>query len=343
MKNFHIFATPEEAEEFGVDSDFNDGVPKYHVDLFFDEHPNGQLYIYVGAVPDGAHDFSEIDAVYQETNGRVKLYGIYTTENFSVSMIATIQAKIDGLWDENCPSMVFLAANLTEATSALVDLSTAESEEVCVVIGQDGGNVGASLFASTNKSITCLGNTLAIYSKSQVHISGAWIDEFNVARTEFDKPALANGDLIKSLSGAQLDAISNKKYIFLYKRRNRIGTYYEGSWTASNGDYGAVEDNRPIQKMCRLVDTVLTGRLGSPIYVSKTTGKLSPDSIKVLENLCNRQIEFMEKDREISGFRVYINPDQDVSSTGEIEVAIGTVEVATVRTFKIKLSKVKNI
>ena len=92
-----------------------------------------------------------------------------------------------------------------------------------------------------------------------------------------------------------------------------------------------------MDKAERAIRRYLTPKLSGNIYLDESTGKLESHSVAHLETQANRAVEEMSKAGELSGYKVYIDPDQPVLSTSEIEFTIVKVPVAVARRFKVGL------
>ena len=79
------------------------------------------------------------------------------------------------------------------------------------------------------------------------------------------------------------------------------------------------------------------------VYVDPATGKLASYTVEHLKTTANYALEDMERAGELSGYRVDIDPEQDVLSTSEVEFVIKNVAVAVMRHVKIKIGFAKSV
>jgi hypothetical protein len=230
--------------------------------------------------------------------------------------------------------------------TTLPDLRTLDSEGVSVVIGQDGDNNGAALFASTGKSVGIIGLAMGAISVAKVNESIAWVGKFPLAHGgEYDVPAFANGQLVRDLTPGELDGLNEKGYIFLIKHVGLANTYFNDSHTATDvtSDYSTIESNRTIDKAIRSVRVSLLPYLNGPVEVDATTGRLSETYIEFLKGEGDNALAQMARDGELSGFQTVIDPTQNVLSTGIVEVSIENVPVGVSRNFRVKIGYVKKL
>jgi hypothetical protein len=98
------------------------------------------------------------------------------------------------------------------------------------------------------------------------------------------------------------------------------------------------KNERTIDKAIRETYLRILPQTGRPVYVDPATGKLTPEMCSYFESLANDALEQMERDRELSGFQAFVNPDQNVLTSGTIEIVIKNVPVGVARTFNVKIS-----
>ena len=117
------------------------------------------------------------------------------------------------------------------------------------------------------------------------------------------------------------------------------GTFFNDSFTATalTSDYAYLENNRTIDKAIRSINRVLLPKVSGPAYVEPESGKLDFSTIKSLEALADDMLSQMKKDSELSGYKVSINPNQQVLRTSKLEVVIKLVPVGTLREIIVKI------
>jgi len=326
----------------GVDAFFD--VVHYHISEIFRRNPNVKLYVGIYATPVSAYDFAEITTMQNACDGKLRQLGVYLKdEAFSTAHLNTIQAICTVLETNHKPLSVLYAADITAITdlTTLSDLKALTDQNVSVIIGQDGGNTGAALYTEKGYSITCLGATLGAVSLAAVHENIGWVSKFNMSgNNELETPAIANGTLVSTLSDNAIAAIDTKGYIFLKKHVGIAGTYFYDSWTATaaTNDYNCIERNRTMDKAIRNVRTNLLPYTNSPIYVDPTSGKLQLAICKNLEAVGNKALEDMEKNGELSGYQTFIDPNQNILQTSNLNIVITNVGVGVSRTMTVKIS-----
>lgn len=320
------------------------GILHYHIEEYFRVQPLGVLHIGIYAVPVGSYTFSEVNTLQLYALGAIRQVAVYTALTGVVpAEVLALHTACLALATAHMPLIALLAVDISAVASiaSLPDLRTGKSDYyVSVVIGQDGDAKGAALYDSEAQSITCLGAILGAISKSSVHESIGWVKKFNLLTgTELSTVAFANGQLFNAIAASALDTLYDKGYLFLMKHIGISGTYAVGAptATAATSDYAYQESNRTIDKAIRNVRTYLLPEIGGPVQVDATTGRLTLDNIEHLKSIGDDALGQMDRDGELSGFQTVINPEQDVLSTGVIEITIEQVPVGVARSFTVNI------
>jgi hypothetical protein len=100
---------------------------------------------------------------------------------------------------------------------------------------------------------------------------------------------------------------------------------------ALTSDYAYLENSETMDKACRGVYSALLPQVSGPAYVDPDTGNLAEPTCKSLEALAEVPLAQMERDGELSGYAVSIDPTQPVLSTSKLEVVIKLVPVGVLR------------
>lgn len=317
----------------------------YHVSEFYRINPGAKLFIAIYAEPaeGSALTFAEIETIQNFSEGKIRNMGVWCKEAFTTAQMVLIQGILTTLETNNKPiSDVLFAADLKAVTTAaLVTLRTGVvAPKVSGILAQDGANVGAALYVTAGYSVTALGAILGAVSKAKVNECIGWVEKFPMNAVELDVPAFANGDLVKSLTQSTIDAVDAKGYIFLLKYDSDGQVYINDSHTAVviSNDYAYIESNRTMDKAIRQVRSALLPQLNGPVLVDPQTGQLAPEYVTNIENLGDSALEQMERDGELSGFKTFVDPDQDVLSTSIVEVAVVNVPIGVSRRFNVSIS-----
>jgi hypothetical protein len=333
----------EDLEALGfdpVEGDDNEVYCHYHVQEFFRMNPGATLWFGYKQY-NASNNFSEVVELCRKANGKVRQIAVACPDlTFATAQIGQLQTIANTLEAQDMPAVILYTAKVTSIATLTTDLSTLNAPKVSFIIGQDGAGKGAELFTAQGRSISCIGNALGCLSLAAVHECIGWVSKFNVASGELDVPAFVDGSLYSETATGVIETLNTNRYIFLRKYNGIGGTYYNDSHNCSpivNNDYAYIEANRTMDKAIRGVRAYLLPQLNGPVKVDATTGKLDSAFVSALETLGGRALEQMERDGELSGYKVVINPEQNVLATSQIIINIVNVPKGVMRQIIVKI------
>lgn len=310
----------------------------YQINEYFRLQPEGSLYIGFFPVPSGTPDFVEIKTLQDFTLGAIKQVAIYNDFSaYAAAQVTAIQAVCNILDAQFSDLSVLYTADFTAVTdlSTLASTRVLGAKNVSVVIGQDQGAIGFTLSKAYGKSISCLGAALGAVSAAKVSECIAWVGKFPISDgKECELVGFANGQAYRTISTGLIDQLNLYGFVFLRKITGQSGTFFNDSHTASaiaGNDFAYIENNRTIRKAKNKVRAGLLPLLNSPIKLNPD-GTLSAVDLAVFENAASQAgLEQMEKDEEISAFKVSINPNQNILATSILAVTVVIIPIGTAR------------
>lgn len=350
-----LLLEPEQLESLGVTT-VTHPVLHYQVSEYFRVNPGAKLYV-VSSLLNNAQ-FTEVKQLQQFAEGKLRQVGIVDliTGFADLATIAvTIETRLNELATANMPlSAVLSIHSITPANLlALPNLHNLNCERLSVCIGQDGAGRGNYLSGVVGKKVGIVGACLGAISRAKVHESIAWVEKQNlvteaypkaltgnvIVARELDVTAFIDGTLLGDLTPAQIQSINDKGYIFPIKHIGYTGTFFNDSFsaTALDNDFSTIENNRTMDKAQRGVYVKLLPKISGSIYINPDTGEISADNIASLEAIGSIPLEQMERDGELSGFKIFINPNQDVLSTSKLTVTLKIVPVGVLREITVNL------
>ena len=320
----------------------------YHISEFFRANPAGELWLGFFPIP-ASYTFTEITTLQTKAAGAIRQVGIYVdSKAYDSADLTAINTEIVTYNDnKHKPLSALYAGDLTATTdiTQVPDLSTLSDNKVSSIIGQDGAALGASLFYAYGKSITQLGVALGMLSLSAVSEDFGQPAKFNISNgTENDIPAFANGQLLSDtlLSDSALDAIDAKRQIFGQTYVGYAGTFFNDNHTAIaiTSDYAYINDNRVIDKAIRGIYSTLIPYLKGKL-LRNSDGTLTASSIAFFQTQTLLPLYQMARDGDLSEVNptdVYIDPTQNVVSTGILTINVKLNEDAIARNINIPIS-----
>jgi len=153
--------------------------------------------------------------------------------------------------------------------------------------------------------------------------------------------AFSDGTKLSAMSQASIDALDGFGYIFLIERDGKAGYFFNNDHTACplTDDYAYIHRGRPIDKAARLVRQVYLEELLDDIEVDPVTGKMAAAVIKSYQRAGEKSIEInMLANGEVSGVRVFVDPDQNILSTDKVSTVMRIVPKGMANEFEVKLS-----
>lgn len=306
----------------------------YHVDEFFRMSPTGTLYLALAETDMIGGDAVETLQNYAE--GKIRQVGIITANDANVG---AYQASATALEAQHKP------LSIVYTTKGIQTLASLTATNAHIVSGRSNVSklIGCDLYPGLIQEVGetygysgCIGTLLGALSAAAVNESIAWVQKFPLDLT---LPGLISGDLIKEVSTGNQTLLNDNRYIFVRTHTGEANNYFNDSHTYDvvTSDYAYIENVRTMDKATRGIRKNLLPYLNAPLYVDAETGKMRADTVAVLETTAGRALEDMEKAGELSGYRVEIDPEQNVLATSEVEVIIRNVPVGVMRRVTVKI------
>lgn len=344
-------STIDAAEAAGITADAASWAVKvlhYHLSELYRLNPAVSLYVGIFEKPQEAQTFAELKTVQNYAAGRIRQIGVWCGDTpLSAEALTTLQGIGDALADEEAELSIVYAPKVSSVKQQAVNLAGANQSRVSVVIGQAGSGTGAELYKdkgnAAKASVSGLGVVLGLLSRAKVHQCIAWIKEFP---TGVSLPAFGDGTLVRDVDKALIETLDTTgRYLFFVTHTGQAGSYMNDSHTMDSAlsDYAAIESVRTMDKAVRGIRTYVKPELGGNVYVDPTTGQLASYTVAHLETVANQALEAMERDGELSGYKVEVDPAQDVASTGLVEFVIKNVAVPVMRHVRIKIGFAKSV
>ena len=300
------FGYAEDAESAGLTQsaqNWHVKVIAYHVAEFFRINPKGTLYVGVYERPTGsvAKTYDELELLQAFARGELRQAGV---------------------WDGSTT----IAA--TDVTALQSKASKLESEKLVIMVTHNPEL--ANTYAT--RIINLFDGKIVSDSKP----AGGESEEAVQSSTEHAKKSFMSLRTAMSLSLNNL----------LTKKGRTLLTAFAGSigiigialiLSLSNGVNRYIERVRTMDKAVRGVYAALLPKLGGKVYVNPDDGTLRGDTVAMLEDTANEPLREMEKAGELSGYVALIDPEQEVLSSGEVEVVLKQVPTGVMRTIRVKI------
>lgn len=317
----------------------------YQIQEFYRINPGATLYTLFVT---GSSYTTDVDAILTYSDGDIKQLGVFNVlTELSASTVATLNTAAENAATSHTPIVIVAGFNLTGSTlSTLPDLVATDKKYVSVVISQDGDNDGSDIFVAGSKSNPSVGAALGTIAISKVSTSIAWVGKYNISDgLELESPAFGKGELVKNQSAASLTTLENKGYLFARKLVGRVGTYWNKDMNsaASTSDYNRINKVRTINKAIRGIRQSILPDLNSPVLIDAKTGKISTLTCLNLQSKAGSSLKQMLAQEEISGYDVYVDPNQSVLSTGVVVINAKIVPYGTAESIEVVIGFATNL
>ena len=321
----------------------------YQLSELYRVNPGVSLYVGIFEKPEGnSMTFAEIKTLQNYASGRIRQAGVWCGDReLSGDDLTALEGTGDALAQEEAELSIIYAPKVVSVKDLPVNLAGENKSRVRVVIGQTGSGTGAELYKdkanAAKASVSGLGVVLGLLSRSAVHQSIAYVKEFP---TGISLPAFGDGTLLRDVDRALTEALDDKgRYLFFITHTGIAGSYMNDSHNMDSAisDYSTIESVRTMDKAVRGIRAYLKPELAGNIYIDASSGKMASYSVAHLETVAGKALEDMERAGELSGYKVEIDPEQDILSTGTVEIVIRNVAVAVMRRINVKIGYAKSV
>lgn len=342
-ERIHTISSIETAEKYGITADaaaWETKVLHYILESIFNMNPGVSLYVGIFKPAAGTNAFSEIKLIQNFAGGRLRQVGVWNgAVELSDTIINSLQSVATTLEAQNKPLSILYAPKVADVTS-LEGYTKAGRKNVSVIIAQDGEGTAAALYKDAGNaakaSVSALGDLLGAVSKAKVHQSVAWVEQFP---TNIAVAAFGDGTKYRDLDTATIEELDADRFIFCRTYDGFAGTFFNDNHTLDlpTSDYAYISDVRTMDKAVRGIRSYLLPKLGRPMKVDASTGKLERTAVEHLITTGNKALEDMERDGELSGYKFDIDPDQNILSTSRVRGVIKNVPVGVMRNLDLEI------
>lgn len=338
--------TLTDAETLGIDSTYDSGNSVQvwkHIREFYDEAGEGaELWIILIAQAISMEDLADINNSHAKTllnaaQGRIRILGItrnplggYSptlTNNIDQDVITAIpkaQALAQAYADKFSPIRVILEGyGYTGVPAGLPVLSTMDNNRTAVLLGN-----------TVSGPHQAVGLLLGRLARIPVQRNPGRVKDGSLNITQ----VYLNADKLESVL-ADSEAIHQKNYITFRSYVSKAGYYFTDDPTATGAtdDYNSLARGRVIDKVIVLAYGVYVQEVLDEIQVD-SEGKINPAKTAYYQAIIANQVnQAMTFNLEISSFRAYVDPNQNVLSTGKLEVKLFVTPVGYAKEIRIKL------
>lgn len=317
-----------------------------HISEFFRLAPEGTLYLF--------NDKTTVNLLaFIKNNPKIKGFAIADVDSTNAIdvVVANYQSNIINVLaaENRLIDFGIIGYNNFSIVPNLVDLTELDAPQISVLVAGSGVGTGGAL-----SNVSAVGAYLGMLAVRKVNEN---VGSVNIQNKPLDKrgsadytltdknkglwvsPRLTNGATISSLTKAQLIELETKGYVFAATYEGYPGAFFTNSKTCITqaSDYCFIENNRVWNKAARTLRMALLPEVKGVVKKDTATGFIKSTTVSRWSGIANKALEQMVSNDEISGFEVYINPQQVVSSTQAVKIKASVVMDGIVHEFEVAL------
>lgn len=329
--SYQIFSL-EEAENLGVTEGGTNDFAFKHLKAFYDQAKKGaELWLMLVPSTVTMEDQADLTKDYarkllSDAKGKIRILGLLkksgTTETITDGLdadthlaVVKAQALAQNFADRFYPVRIVISGNkFSGIVSDLKDYSTSNFNKVSILIS----NTDASKEAAIGLALGRLASTPTQRKLSRVK-DGA---------IEPNNAYFTNGSTVATLDSAW-NAIDNKKYVFLRSFPNLSGFYFSGERTLTGAidDFNSLARGLVMDEAVLMAYTTLVQELSDEVPVTES-GTIHPAILKGWQNAVEKDIKTnMVEEGKLSGVRAYIDENQNVLQTNNVNVELQLLPV----------------
>lgn len=320
-----VFYSASEADAAGFHLATYEG---YQVQRAFALNPGLVLCVRLAAKSETS---KPVEDLQKEADGELRQVAVVDlTAAADEATVAGLQAQAQALDEAAMPLSIILAPKVS-SLAGLPSSLRGSAPNVSILIGGDP--------ACGNKP--AIGAFIGVLSARAVNESVAWVQK---CATGLSEAVFADGTPYASVSQAQLTSLDTGGYIYTRTYPGIAGVFFSDSHTldSAGGDYAYIERERTMDKAVRGTRTNLLPELGRPLAFN-ADGSLRADTLQHLRTVAGKAVEQMEKDGEVSGWAVEVDPTQDVLGSSTVQFSVHAVPMGVMRKAKVSIGFAQSV
>lgn len=356
----------EDCEALGIDADYdadNEILVHYHCKEFFRLNPSGKLRLMLVAqgttledmcdktlnyvqkmVITAGGDLRRVGVVLNPADGYVPVLAGGLDSDVNAAILTAKALTEQAFLDKRPIQLIIEGREFNGTVAALTPLRSHDAKFVGVTLLQDPAVVELNAAYAKHAAV---GTTLGAMSYVSPNESIGWTGKMNLSNStsgEFADVSLSN-DSLSSVYEADFETLTERGVIFGRTYPNQSGVYFDDypSLASITSDYAYHQEVSVILDASRRIYDQLFPRINSPIRIDPDTGFIAPDVAKEIEADGGTALDIMTQSEWISGYDVFVDPEQDVLTTGILEVQFELVAIATGRVLKATIGFTKKI
>lgn len=357
----------EDAEAIGITkaNDIANGILVwYHLSEFFRFANGAKAYLYMtnlamAAVAD--KDSGPLTALLRTLSPGAVILAFFKTQvgaptltdgldADSIDTIAKAQALCEAQRVMNRPCIAFVdGQSFTGTTANAGNLRAQLARWVSVVNAQDLDMAALHANFATHAAV---GTAAGLKAGGKVNRNIGYVAECNILDRGLGRwlrPGLSSNLPLSNYNdhpvSGDFKALHDKGHCVIQMYTDYPGVYFFGDPTcaALTDDFYRAGNSHAYCKAHKLVYQAVLPLVNADVLIDQDTGKLSPVTCAQYENAGNEALELMKRTREISGYKTYCNPSQDVLNNDSVTVEFEIVPTGNAGTINGVVKFVKKL
>lgn len=263
-------------------------------------------------IGDGRGDIRALGVVKEPTGTEIIAAAL---DDDVATAVVKAQALAEHFEEKYMPLRVIVGGNSFDGTTAdLTDFTESDLNKVACIIGSTDQTKDAAVGLM-------MGKIAAIPVQRKIHrVKDGSVLEMGAYLTD--------GESVESRTD-QWDVLDDKGYIFFRTFSGRSGYYFTGdkTLTRSTDDFKTLSNGFVMDKALLIAYDALVEELSDEVLLTDA-GTIHPAIIKSWQSKLETNIEnLMVANGELSAVKAFINADQDVVSTGKVEISLQLLPV----------------
>lgn len=316
----------QDAQKIGITEAENPFAYK-HVKAFY-EYAGTSAELWIMLISDATtmeqaadHEKNFAKKLLEDAGGKIRVLGILKKSSGNPTISGSIDADTDktvikaqkladDFAEKYFPVRVIISANnFNGNVQDLKDYSSTKFNRVSLLLANTDGEKEASIGLALGRLVsTPVQRNIGRVKDGAVELSQAYF---------------TNGEKVESLSSAW-DSIADKHYIFMRNFAGKSGFFFtdDPTLTTETDDFKSLTNGFVMDKVVIIAYNVLVENLGDEIAIN-SNGTIHPAIIKSWQNAIETNINGQMTQRgELSGFKAYIDENQEVIKTGMMNVSL---------------------
>lgn len=350
----------EDLASFGITEDavnFNYRLVYWHVSEVFRLAPNARLYLQLGIPASNGITPATVMTAFQQAEGRLRLFGyVSSTTTLADAPVEAMQTAMSDLFTNTVQPGRCIVTYKKDVADAIADFAADDNYRVMVDIANDRTENGlaAGIFASALGMCGAAGTHLGQLLRLSVHQKPSWRAFPIDGAGRWQLLGDINGNSVENKTQTEIAGYATQGVNLMTRTLRLTDAFISNARMAgdTSDDFAVINNGRTIDKAATLLYDAYVRSLDGPVYVDPNTGQIAAETVARFEQvgynaINNNMIQGLAGDAvelsvdpatgELPVSAIFVDPAQNVLSTGNIVVQARLTPVGAANTITINL------